>query len=100
MPVGLGGLGVALAKKCIAGGLGMDLRLLSSHRLDTFLFSESTGRIVVTIDPKHKQDFEFLFGDDAHFLGTVTDKPELMFDGVHVAIADLEDAYKKPLRDF
>ncbi len=100
IPVGLGGLGVALAKKCIAGGLGMDLRLLSSHRLDTFLFSESTGRIVVTIDPKHKQDFEFLFGDDAHFLGTVTDKPELMFDGVHIAIADLEEAYKKPLRDF
>ncbi len=100
IPVGLGGLGVALAKKCIASGLGMDLRLLSSHRLDTFLFSESTGRMVVTIDPKNKEHFEFLFADDAHYLGVVTDKPELMFDGVHIAITDLEDAYKKPLGGF
>ena len=100
IPVGLGGLGVALAKKCIASGLGMDLRLLSSHRLDTYLFSESTGRMVVTIDPKNKKNVEDLFGSDAHYLGVVTDKPELMFDGVHIAITDLEDAYKKPLGDF
>lgn len=100
LPVTLGGLGVALAKKCIAGGLGMDLRLLSTHRLDTYLFSESTGRVVVTIDPKHKQDVEFLFAHDAHFLGTVTDKPVLSIDGIDIAVSELETAYKQPLKDF
>jgi len=100
IPVGLGGLGVALAKKCIASGLGMDLRLFSSMRLDTFLFSESTGRMVVTIDPANKNHFEDLFGSNAHYLGVVTDKPELMFNDVSIAIADLEDAYKNPLRGF
>lgn len=100
LPVTLGGLGVALAKKCIASSLGMDLRLLSTLRLDTYLFSETTGRIVVTIDPKHKQDFEFLFAHDAHYLGTVTDKPFLSIDGTEMKISDLENAYKQPLKDF
>lgn len=100
LPVTLGGLGVALAKKCIASGLGMDLRILSPIRLDKFLFSESTGRVVITIDPKYKQDVEFLFCDDAHFLGTVTDKPVLHLDGKDIRIADLETAYKAPLKDF
>lgn len=100
LPVTLGGVGVTLAKKCIASGLGMDLRILSPIRLDKFLFSESTGRVVITIDPKHKQDVEFLFGDDAHFLGTVTDKPVLHIDGKDVSISSLETAYKAPLKDF
>ena len=100
LPVTLGGLGVALAKKCIASGLGMDLRLLSVLPLDKYLFSETTGRVVITVDPKYKQDVEFLFGDDAHFLGTVTDRPVLSIDGVETMIADLETAYKAPLKDF
>lgn len=100
LPVTLGGLGVTLAKKCIASGYGMNLRLLSAHRLDTYLFSESTGRVVVTIDPKHKQDFEFLLGADAHLLGTVTDKPVLSIDGIEIPVAELETAYKQPLKDF
>lgn len=100
LPVTLGGLGIALAKKCIASGLGMELRLLSDLRLDTYLFSESTGRVVVTIDPKNKQDFEFLFGADAHFLGTVTGKPVLSIDGIEMKISELETAYKQPLKDF
>jgi len=100
LPVTLGGLGVALAKKCIASGLGMDLRLLSTLPLDKYLFSETTGRVVITIDPKNKQDVEFLFGDDAHFLGTVTDKPVLSIDSIETSIADLETAYKAPLKDF
>ncbi len=100
LPVTLGGLGVALAKKCIASGFGMDVRLLSTLGLATHLFSESTGRVLITIDPKHKQDIEFLFAGDAHFLGTVTDKPVLSIDGIDVAISALESAYKTPLKDF
>lgn len=100
LPVTLGGLAVTLAKKCIASGLGMDLRLLSTLPLDKFLFSESTGRVVVTVDPKNKQDFEFLFADDAHFLGTVVKEPMLSIDGMVIRNTDMEEAYKKPLREF
>lgn len=100
LPVTLGGLGVTLAKKCIASGLGMDLRLLSTMTLSKYLFSESTSRVVITIDPKHKQDIEFLFGADAHLLGTVTQEPTLSIDGIKIDISDLETAYKKPLKDF
>ncbi len=100
MPVTLGGLGVALAKKCIASNLGMDLRLLSSMTLDKYLFSESTGRVVITINPKYKQDIEFLFGADAHFLGTMTSTPTLSIDGIETPVAKLETAYKAPLKDF
>ena len=100
LPVTLGGIGVTLAKKCIASGLGMNLRILSALRLDQFLFSESTGRVVVTVDPKHKQDFEFLFAHDAQYIGTVTDKPVLSIDGIETSITDLETAYKAPLKDF
>jgi phosphoribosylformylglycinamidine synthase II len=100
LPVTLGGLGVALAKKCIASGLGMELRLLSTLPFDKYLFSETTGRVVITIDPKHKQDIEFLFGDDAHFLGTVTENPTLSIDGIETSVADMETAYKAPLKDF
>ena len=98
--VTLGGLGVALAKKCIASGLGMDITLPDSLRLDTALFSESTGRVVVTIAPQNKTAFESIMGTDATFIGTVTDKPVLTLNSTEIKISDLETAYKKTLKDF
>lgn len=57
-----GGLGIALAKMAMAGDLGLNLSLknLSGKfsRSDYALFSESQGRIIVTIDPKNKEQFE------------------------------------------
>ena len=100
LPVTLGGAGVTLAKKCIASGLGIDIKIESELRLDTFLFSESTGRVVVTVAQNDTAAFEKLFGDMATKIGTVTDKPALKINGVEVKIADLEIAYKSPLKDF
>jgi len=57
-----GGVGIALAKMAMAGMLGIDVSLKnvpsSGMRNDFALFSESQGRIIVTVDPKKKKDFE------------------------------------------
>jgi len=57
-----GGLGIGLAKMAMAGGLGLNLSFKNLggkfSRDDYGLFSESQGRIVVTIDPKNKKRFE------------------------------------------
>ncbi|MDO8624826.1 MAG: AIR synthase-related protein, partial [Candidatus Diapherotrites archaeon] len=62
-----GGLAVALAKTAMAGGLGMDLSLDaikgSVSRDDLALFSESQGRIVVTIAPANQDRFEKILSD-------------------------------------
>ncbi len=61
-PVSHGGLGIALAKVAIAGRLGMDLTLPAGVRPDYYLFSESLGRFVVTVDPDNKRAFERIVG--------------------------------------
>ena len=59
-----GGLGVALAEKCIAGRIGMQIDLSKAPktsditRMDELLFSESASRFVVTVDAAKKTEFE------------------------------------------
>ncbi len=58
-----GGLGVALAETCFAGGLGMvvDLRKVPRvdvERDDVLLFSESQSRFVVTVPPDKLDAFQ------------------------------------------
>jgi len=59
-----GGLAVALAKTAMGGKLGMDISLENlpgdASRDDFALYSESQGRIVVTIAPEDKYKFEQL----------------------------------------
>ena len=60
-----GGLAMALANSAIAGDLGVDINLdqideCSSHNglsVDKLLFSETTGRFIVTIPPTKKEEF-------------------------------------------
>ncbi len=60
--VGRGGLAVALAKTAMGGQLGMDISLDEltgcTTRNDLALYSESQGRIVVTVAPQDQQHFE------------------------------------------
>jgi phosphoribosylformylglycinamidine synthase len=62
IPVLRGGLGIALAKSAMAGGLGASLDLAkvkgTSKRADLKLFSESQGRILVSVAAKDKKAFE------------------------------------------
>lgn len=72
-----GGLMVALAKTSIAGQLGLEVHIdeLMKHlnRPDHALFSESQGRLVVTVDPAKKDLFERVLGKIGHLqVGYVT----------------------------
>ncbi|MFH2105679.1 MAG: AIR synthase-related protein [Candidatus Micrarchaeota archaeon] len=71
--VNYGGLGIALAKVAIAGRLGMhiSLKLKKDVRHDYYLFSESQGRFVVTVNPSNKESFEKIMAGEFEFIGTV-----------------------------
>ncbi len=104
MAVGYGGLGTTLAKKAIAGQFGLDIDLSKIDlRADKALFSESTGRIVVTVAPKNKKAFERNFKgfEDCHYIGSVAHSENLFIrDILKTDIADLEKAYKATLKDY
>lgn len=79
-----GGLIIALSKMALAGQLGIDISLENiTGNNQTLLFSESAGRILVSIDPKNKPQFEFLFKDlPISFLGSVTQNKKVKIKGV------------------
>lgn len=101
MGVGFGGIGATLAKKAIAGGLGLDITLPDNLRLDKMLYSESQGRIIVTVAPQDKDGFEKVISDvTTQQIGTVSSNALLKINNFDVSISDLEEAYKAPLRDY
>ncbi len=105
MPVGYGGLGVTLAKKAIAGQMGMDIDLsaLDDLRADKLLFSETAGRIVVTVAPQNVKAFEKTFNklDCIHHIGHIAFTKNLNIKNLLKAdLKALEEAYKAPLRDY
>ncbi len=102
-PVSHGGLGTTLSKVAIAGRIGMDLTIPAGMRPDYYLFSESLGRFVVTVDPANKRAFERIIGPDATLLGRVGGKAlritsdKLLLD---MPVDELEAAYKAPFRGY
>ncbi len=92
--VGKGGLAAALVKTSLGGRLGMYLTLPTlpgnvKGSAET-LFSESQGRIVVTVAPHNKKRFEKLLVDIPHsYLGTVSE------DGKFI----IKNAYGSPIID-
>ncbi len=62
-----GGLGIALAKACIGGMLGCNVSISnvcqSLALADVKLFSESQGRILVSVSPKNTKQFEKIIKD-------------------------------------
>ena len=81
----------------------MDITIPAEMRPDFFLFSESLGRFVVTIDPANKRAFELALGSDAHILGRTTGTRlkitgrQLLLD---IGVEELEAAYKAPFRGY
>lgn len=104
MPVGFGGLGAALAKVAIAGQMGMDIELdgLTDMRMDKLLFSESAGRIVVTVAPQNVKAFEKLFDRvKCMKIGHIAYTQKLNINNVISADIDvLDEHYKAPLRNY
>jgi phosphoribosylformylglycinamidine synthase len=56
-PVAKGGLFFTLLRAGWPNGLGFDITTTAETRLDSFLFGESMGRIVVTVDSDNEDDF-------------------------------------------
>jgi len=98
-PVSHGGLLVALALVAIAGQIGMEIAIPTFMRPDYYLFSESLGRILVTVSPENQHAFEQVFGDDAHILGLVGGTSLRVTAGkviIDLPVSEMEDSYKSP----
>lgn len=81
-----GGLGIGLAKSAMAGMLGCEINLKDlegeSYREDFALFSESQGRILISINPKNKKQFESLMnGSNLSLIGYVSNTGEFNLKG-------------------
>ncbi|MFH2058284.1 MAG: AIR synthase-related protein [Pseudomonadota bacterium] len=109
--VARGGLSTHLSYMAMAGGLGLDISLSdlliddSRGRVDnvTCLFSESAGRLILTVSPENQTLFEKLFkGMAASCIGRVTDQHEhLKIKGldqealVDLSMTQLDAAFNK-----
>lgn len=99
-----GGLGLALAKSSIAGRLGcaVDLARMNadSKRDDILLFSESQGRLLLSVAPENTAAFESCFdGLPLARIGDINGDGRVKITGVRektiidVAVEELEAAY-------
>ncbi len=96
-PVNYGGLGIALAKVAIAGRLGMEIHIKPKIREDYYLFSESQGRFVVTVDHKKQTEFEKVMKRDCELIGKVKGEQFVVHSQkeiLNVPVKELEKAYK------
>jgi len=101
-----GGLAVAIAEMCFAGGIGADITSLPGELNDeTKLFSESPSRFLVEVEPEHTSAFEAVFtGLPTARVGVSVADPRLRIAGANgewliwVKLSTLKEAWQKPLR--
>ena len=97
--VGRGGIAVALAKGAMGGMLGIEVTLQSIPgevtRDDFALFSESQGRIIVSIDSQNKEKFEKVMdGNSFACIGKVRNDKKILIKGLKRNIIVRTDADK------
>ncbi|MCS7223871.1 MAG: phosphoribosylformylglycinamidine synthase subunit PurL [Armatimonadetes bacterium] len=108
-----GGLAVALAECCILGNIGADVQLSRTHLppsflpLSSLLFGESPAQIVVSVDPKKKDDFIRLLNDlgcPFVFLGQVTgDRFCIALEGqslLDLPVTEIADGWRSGLSSY
>jgi len=107
-----GGLGVALAEKAFSGGYGITVDLSAvpykgDLRDDFIIFSESAGRILVTVKKEKRRDFEEMMkGVIFALIGEVTNEPILRIKGINGKILieenikELKKAWKEPFSNW
>ena len=87
-----GGLGIALTKACIGGMLGCQVSLSpigKTYGVDVKLFSESQGRILVSVSPKNVKSFEKIMKDIPHTkLGRVSKDNKLIITDAENKVVD------------
>lgn len=64
-----GGLLISVIESTFGNELGVDIK---TDLASSLLFSETSGRFVVSVAPENKEAFETLLKDDATYLGQVT----------------------------
>lgn len=108
-PVGRGGFAAALGRAAIAAQIGaeVDLRKIagSAKKAESVLFSESQGRVLVSVRPDAVKVFEKACKAIAlSRIGTVTEKTELNIalpkETVVTSVRDLTSAYRAPFKDW
>jgi len=105
--VARGGIGIAIAKSAIGGMIGCEIVLQTKLRDDIFLFSESRGRFLISINPKHKIDFEKSMGENSFMrIGTVTNNNEIKIDDnmnkniIKLSIKKVHSSYKSTFDNY
>ena len=81
-PVGKGGLFFSLLRAGWVNELGFDITTAAENRIDSFLFGEAMGRIIVGVNPDIEEDFvDVVYDSKIPFftLGHVT-KGEIRID--------------------
>lgn len=106
-----GGLSAALSKMAISGKLGIEIdlaKLSGDAKKDTEkLFSESQGRIIVTINPSAEKDFlKIMKGSQVFKIGKVIKSQKLVIKNKHskqIAALDidtLDKAYRSTFKGY
>ena len=107
-----GGLAVAMAEMCLAGGWGatIDLSFVSDSSLgdldrEVALFAESNTRFLIEVQQENETEVTRLLSNSYKLIGAVTEDPYLRVTSgkekelaISVSIADLKEAWQKPLR--
>ena len=91
-----GGLFTTLIESAMPNNLGFDILTDSEIRLDAYLFGESQGRVVVTIDPEKEEEFLdmiTLTGIPCCTIGSVTKGKVLIDDENCGNIKDYKNKY-------
>lgn len=105
-PLAQGGLALALGKSSMAHGLGATIKVPDDKRAEFYLFAESMGRFLVSIDSQKRRMFESAAAAiPCHFLGEVNESGRLeVLQGekayVDVAVKELLSAYQQPFSGF
>jgi len=93
-----GGLAVALAECCLAGGVGLDAGgLRTTGRRDAFLFGEDQSRIVVSAPPERAAEVESLAAEQSvptQRLGTVEGRRLRVGSLIDCSLDDLAPPYE------
>ena len=92
-----GGLAVALAECCIAGGVGIEATLGTSGRWDATLFGEAQSRIVVSLSPERLPGLELICREEGApwtSLGVVGGDSLVVQGNLEVGVKEMAAAWR------
>ena len=96
-----GGLAVALAESCIAGGVGFHGTFSVKGRWDAAFFGEAQSRIIVSLRPERLDDLMKLTEEldvPTVSLGTTISEPQFVLDGIlDLPLQELDHAWRYSL---